>query len=251
LYLASGSTTTLANTLIAQNMLTKGTGRLSSASGRDVFGTVASSVHDLIGDGSGSTGLGAPGSGDQVGTSASPIDPLLGPLQNNGGPTSTMPLLPGSPALEAGSNALFAGLPAPSGLSVTVQGPPIVVGRVSIPFVYRVTAFNLDGESLASTVVSATTFDGIRIPGPNSVRLSWKAVPGATGYNVYGRTGGLERFLGTSPAVASPSFTDTGLITPGYLPPPRVPVTTTDQRGFARISGPTVDIGAVEFQDPP
>jgi hypothetical protein len=32
-------------------------------------------------------------------------DPRLGPLQNNGGPTPTMALLPGSPALNAGSNA--------------------------------------------------------------------------------------------------------------------------------------------------
>ena len=31
-------------------------------------------------------------------------DPLLGPLANNGGPTQTMALLPGSPAVDAGSN---------------------------------------------------------------------------------------------------------------------------------------------------
>jgi hypothetical protein len=40
------------------------------------------------------------------------------------------------------------------------------------------------------------------------------------------------------------------LITPGSVPPPPIPVTTTDQRGFARISGPSVDIGAVEYQYP-
>jgi hypothetical protein len=34
------------------------------------------------------------------------VDPLLGPLQDNGGPTQTMALLPGSPAINAGSNAL-------------------------------------------------------------------------------------------------------------------------------------------------
>ena len=31
------------------------------------------------------------------------IDPKLGPLQNNGGPTQTMALLPGSPAIDAGN----------------------------------------------------------------------------------------------------------------------------------------------------
>jgi hypothetical protein len=38
---------------------------------------------------------------DQVGTVASPINPLLGPLENNGGPTFTMILRPGSPAIDA------------------------------------------------------------------------------------------------------------------------------------------------------
>jgi hypothetical protein len=37
------------------------------------------------------------GTGDLINT-----DPLLGPLQNNGGPTSTHALLPGSPAIDAG-----------------------------------------------------------------------------------------------------------------------------------------------------
>ena len=44
-------------------------------------------------------------SGDQVGTGAEPIDPLLGPLQDNGGPTLTHALLAGSPALDAGNPA--------------------------------------------------------------------------------------------------------------------------------------------------
>jgi hypothetical protein len=224
LYLDGGSTATLANTLIAQNMVTAG-----SATGPDVSGTVASSDHDLIGDGTGSSGLGASGSGDQVGTSASPINPGLGPRQNNGGPTLTMALLPGSPVLDAGSNAFFATLPAPTGLRATVQGPPSFV-PVQIVLFYRVTAFNLAGESLASTVVSASTDHVFLIPGLSSVTLSWNAVPGATGYKVYGRSAlvaldsrGSELFLGTSPAVASPSFTDTLLITPGSCRRPRSP----------------------------
>src|SRR5262249_23608325 len=50
----------------------------------------------LIGEGSGGTGYSAT---DLVGT-----DPLLGPLQDNGGPTFTHALLPGSPAVDAGDN---------------------------------------------------------------------------------------------------------------------------------------------------
>ncbi|MCP5468831.1 MAG: DUF4215 domain-containing protein [Deltaproteobacteria bacterium] len=39
---------------------------------------------------------------DQIGTSDSPIDPLIGPLQDNGGPTDTHALLAGSRALSNG-----------------------------------------------------------------------------------------------------------------------------------------------------
>ncbi|MCL4541670.1 MAG: CSLREA domain-containing protein, partial [Chloroflexi bacterium] len=38
-------------------------------------------------------------------TSLSNIDPKLGPLANNGGPTETMALLPGSPAIDAGGTS--------------------------------------------------------------------------------------------------------------------------------------------------
>jgi hypothetical protein len=122
LSIVSGSTITLTNTLIAQDTLTagtpgaagigrgtSGTGSAGSASGPDVSGSVTSSDHDLVGDGTGSN-LSDGVNGDQVGASASPINPLLGPLQDNGGPAPTMALLPGSPALDAGDGTV-PGLP--------------------------------------------------------------------------------------------------------------------------------------------
>ena len=42
---------------------------------------------------------------DQIGTPAAPIDPLLGPLADNGGPTFTHALQPGSPAINRGNPA--------------------------------------------------------------------------------------------------------------------------------------------------
>jgi hypothetical protein len=47
-------------------------------------------------------------------------DPKLGPLANNGGPTLTMALLPGSPAIDAGNTSLAPatdqrGFPRPAG----------------------------------------------------------------------------------------------------------------------------------------
>jgi len=57
-------------------------------------GTLTSDGYNLSND-NGSGYLIGPG--DQINT-----DPLLGPLQNNGGPTFTHALLPGSPAIDAG-----------------------------------------------------------------------------------------------------------------------------------------------------
>ena len=90
----------LHNTLIA--------GNFNGATGTtrdDVLGALDSSGdYNLIGDGTGMTGLTDGGNGNQVGTADNPIDPLLGPLDDNGGPTLTHALLPGSPAIDAGDN---------------------------------------------------------------------------------------------------------------------------------------------------
>ncbi|MBA4105371.1 MAG: hypothetical protein C0485_06400 [Pirellula sp.] len=48
-------------------------------------------------------------SGNQIGSAGTEIDPLLGPLADNGGLTQTHALLAGSPALDAGNPALIAG----------------------------------------------------------------------------------------------------------------------------------------------
>ena len=44
--------------------------------------------------------------GDQTGSAAAPLDPMLGPLQDNGGFSFTHDLLPGSPALDAGCDEI-------------------------------------------------------------------------------------------------------------------------------------------------
>jgi hypothetical protein len=89
---------TLTSTLVA--------GNTAAAAGPDVSGPfLATSAYDLIGDGSGASGLTDGANGNQVGSAARPLDPLLGPLQDNGGPTQTMALLAGSPALNAGDPA--------------------------------------------------------------------------------------------------------------------------------------------------
>jgi len=94
----------LANSLIAANSATASADCASLADGDPAFVTVndalISAGHNLIGDGSGCLPAGADPT-DQIGTAAAPIDPLLGPLGDNFGPTLTIGLLPGSPALNA------------------------------------------------------------------------------------------------------------------------------------------------------
>ena len=69
----------------------------NSQSGGDCEGDPITSLgHNLDSDGT----CGLTGPGDLFN-----IDPMLGPLQDNGGPTQTHAFLPGSPAIDAGDNA--------------------------------------------------------------------------------------------------------------------------------------------------
>jgi CSLREA domain-containing protein len=85
----------LTNSLVARN---------SAPAGPDLLGSIAARF-SLVGDGTGSDVTNT--DGNQVGNvspNTGPIDPLLGSLADNGGPTRTRALLPGSPAIDAASS---------------------------------------------------------------------------------------------------------------------------------------------------
>jgi hypothetical protein len=84
------------NTIIAGN---------SAPQTYDVVGAFISDGYNLIGIlGNFATGFGSSGSHDQVGTTASPLNPGLGPLQDNSGPTLTFaPSSPSSPVIDRGN----------------------------------------------------------------------------------------------------------------------------------------------------
>ena len=73
-----------------------------TAGGPDVLNSLTSQGYNLIGNSSGVAVTS--NTGDQIGTSQSPIDPSLGPLQNNGGPAFTHAPLPGSRVIDKGKN---------------------------------------------------------------------------------------------------------------------------------------------------
>ena len=100
IYNASG-TVGLYNAIVAGNFNENGV----TDANDDVNGALfASSSYNLIGDGTGMTGITHASNGNQVGTGVTPINALLGLLADNGGPTFTHALLTGSPAIDAGSN---------------------------------------------------------------------------------------------------------------------------------------------------
>jgi CSLREA domain-containing protein len=89
-------TSQLKNTLVAAN-----NGQNFSTGGATA--TLTSQGNNLDSDGTSGFTNGA--GGDLVGTSGSPLNALLAPLGNYGGPTQTHALLPGSPAINAGTAA--------------------------------------------------------------------------------------------------------------------------------------------------
>jgi hypothetical protein len=90
---AAGTANAL-NTIIATN---------HASQAPDFSGNFATATFNLLGDNAGSN-LTA-GNGNLVGTPQNPINPMLAPLGNYGGPTQTMALLAGSPAIDAGTSA--------------------------------------------------------------------------------------------------------------------------------------------------
>ena len=114
----SAGPATIANSTIAANAATTRAGGIYGGNALDV--TLAGSIlaintaptdpdctlivqslgDNLLGNRGACTFVSA--AGDQVGETASPIDPLLGPLADNGGPTLTHLPSPGSPTIEAG-----------------------------------------------------------------------------------------------------------------------------------------------------
>ncbi len=92
----SNSTLTVTNSLLGAN---------TAQMGPDVvnYGTITA-TYNVIQDGADSDIVDGE-NGNQVGTTANPLDPLLDPagLQDNGGPTQTIALMSGSPALATGN----------------------------------------------------------------------------------------------------------------------------------------------------
>jgi hypothetical protein len=121
-----GPSTTFQNTIVA-----------NSPSGGDCYGTINEGGHNL--DSDGSCGF------DTANNSLSGVDPMLGDLADNGGPTKTHALLEGSPAIDKGD---------PFGATTDQRGVARPQGAAS-----DIGAFEFE-----STVIEPTDADGDGVP---------------------------------------------------------------------------------------
>ena len=182
-YSSAGAVTVLNDTILA-----------NSTSGGDISGAVSGN-NNLIDDASSAGGLTNGVAGNMVG-----VSPLLAPLGNYGGPTQTMPLLPGSPAIDAGSTAL----------AVDGQGHPLTTDQRGLPrgvgSSVDIGAFESSGFTLTITAGNnQSTTIGTAFP----TTLQIKVTPNNAGDPV---DGGVVTF--TPPATgASATLSPSGAVT--------------------------------------
>ncbi len=163
-----GDSLTLSNSIVAN------TTSNDPATVSDVSGAIKSLGHNLIGKKDHGTGW---ISSDLTGTIAHPLDAKISPLGNYGGPTPTQYLLPGSPALNAGSVSLI-----PAGVTMDQRGfNRVVGGKVDIGAFQSqsASAIAITPPAAQSVVagVAATvnlgSFTDAGNPGPYIVTIEW------------------------------------------------------------------------------
>jgi hypothetical protein len=249
-------TLTIANTIIAGNS--------ADVAGPDVSGAFTSSGHNLIGDGTGSTGLTNGVNGDQVGNTLTPINPLLGTLGNYGGTTETMPLLPGSPAIGAGVTTDYPGttttittdqtgytrsLTAPSigayeneGFTISGSGTPQSTDpgtAFTTPLGVTVTSNNALLTSLAGGVITlaAPTTGASATFGTNPITLAANST-GSTKATANATPGGPYNVTASATGITTPAtFSLTNLATPS--------ISTTQEPATAAVGSTIADKATV------
>ena len=215
------------STIIAQNID-------ESGSAPDIGASVGqiTITNSLVGDNTGSgltpAPVGEPDAdgnliGEPVPTGVGVIDPLLGPLANNGGPTQTCALLFGSPGIGGGSN--------PAGLSTDQRGAGFsreragnIVDMGAVQYQAVVTSLSPSSGPLAGGTMMTIT--GTDFTGATAVKFGTTA---ATNVIVNSAT----QITATSPG--GTGTVDVMVVTPGGTSPVNQPA---DQ--FSYVAAPAV-----------
>jgi hypothetical protein len=201
---AGGGTFTLDNTVVAQNSATL------AGTAPDIRGAVSSGGNNFVGVGGVNlTGLGDGTGGNRVGTAAAPLDPQLGPLQDNGGPTRSRKPLAGSPLLDAGSAAAAAALATDQRGFLRVVGAGVDIGSVE---------YQPPQVSVALAATPAAT-----VPAPGAVTFTATVSPAAPGPN-NPVSGTVTFLLGGSTPLGSAPLDASGTATLTVRAPAPLPV---------------------------
>ena len=170
---------TLANSIVAGNTATN--------LGPDAYGNFASLGHNLVGKTDNSSGWKGT---DLTGTIASPLAPGLGPLADNGGPTQTMALLLGSPAIGKGSVGLI-----PSGITTDQRGLPRVVSGI----------VDIGAYQSQPPVVTGISPAAGPLGGGTTVTITGAGLNGATAVDFGGVAAAIASNTATQIVVTSPA----------------------------------------------
>jgi predicted outer membrane repeat protein len=185
----------------------------ATTAGNDCTGAPTSSGYNLIGDADGCSFVAT--AGDQVGSASGSgeIDPILGPLANNGGPTQTMALGLSSPAddaIPAGTTLCpTAGTTDQRGMS-RPAGTTCDIGAYELkPWISRVT---IDSGVAAAPSVSGTI--ACQMGTPFTIAITLKQGPSSGTGSTTGTCGGSAPVAWTAsvsggtfvPGVAQASF---------------------------------------------
>ena len=173
----AGGLIELRNTLVADNASTTATVDIFDATAGASLGSAG---NNLIGDNTGATAafpVGNPNAnGDVVGTGVTPIDPLLGPLADNGGTTLTHNPLLGSPVVDAGG--LTSSVRDQRGITRDLNG--VDIGAVEFGgFFVNSTADSIDinpgdgivADSFGRRTLRAAIMEANALPGTNTIQL--------------------------------------------------------------------------------
>ena len=161
---SAGAALSITDSIIAGNLVGTGGDGSPGIDGSDGEGpdlntdtnTTAGGIN-LIGDNTLNTGSASTlfPAGPFVGTGIAPLDALLGPLADNGGPTETLIPLRGSPALNPSGGAAVSAFPTDQRGSARIVGGIIDIGAVEAPDYAAIDAANAAAATAAANAAAA------------------------------------------------------------------------------------------------